>query len=329
MGSRVVGVAGIIASVAFAAGCGLSPSSGTPTPSNAWLSDDRITLAIELREKLGLRSDLAWVREVAELPDAAAAVLEFGIPLSLDELRGLRERSATLDTVISAVMAYAAEYPEEWASLYVDPAEGVVVALFTDHIDEHEADLRASLGASAPLVVRKADWTRSDLEAVFEHIRVDVVEGTFFLENHVYPLGVGVDEAANQVAVDVSSARMDLDAFLEEHYVAWGMLAITSDGTGARLMPTGTLTGRVVDRDGEPVPGVVIELTSAVAGAGPVGDIGNATDSNGRFRFTDVTAVSYQVWVYTSEEVGNRKLLGSDHVTVQVDRETDITIVTR
>ena len=307
-----------------------SPSSATPAPSspapspsaNPWLSDARINEAIRFREGVGLRSDPAWVRSVAERPDA---VFEFGIPMTPDELAEFQLRNANADAVIETVKAYGTDHPDAWAGAYID-SDRNVVAMFTRDLDAHAVALRSRVGAGAPLIVRQVDWTDAELQAVFRRIRDDVHQRTWFLVHDIYPLGVGVDTVANQVSVEVSSARSDLDALLEARYDAVGMLAIDSDGTGARLMPTGTLAGRVIDATGTPVAFVDLELTSDVAGAGSLSDVGLRTDAKGRFEIPDVTAVTYYVLVYTYDEVSGKRVLGHAPATVRPDRTTKVTI---
>ncbi len=303
-----------------------APSSPAPSPSvNPWLSGARITEAIRFREDFGLRSDLAWVRSVARMPDA---MFEFGIPMTPDELATLQRRNASADAIIETVKSYGAEHPDAWAGAYID-SDRNVVAMFTQDLDVHEAALRSRLGPAAPLIVRGVDWTDVQLQAVFRRIQDDGLKRGWFLAHGIYPLGLGVDTIANQVEVEVSSARTDLDAVLEARYDAFGMLEITSDGTGARLMPTGTLAGRVVDATGAPVALAGIELTSDVTGAGTVSDVGMITDSKGRFEIPDVTAVTYDVIVYTFDSSDTKHVLGHAPATVLPGRTTNVTITIR
>jgi len=299
------------------------PPSATPSPSaNPWLSEALISEAIQFRLRFGLRSDEAWVRTVAAMPDAETGIRAFGFPLTSDEVAVVERRSA----VVPTVETYGASHPDAWAGVYID-SDRHVVALFTRDLPMHNAALRSLLGPEAPLV-RGVEWTDAELQAVFGRIRDDVHQRKWLLAHDIYPLGVGVDTRANQVSVDVSSARTDLDKLLEARYDAVGMLTINSDGTGARLMPTGTLAGRVLDASGDPVAGVSIDLTSDVAGAGSHSETGSqTTDAEGRFEIPGVTAVTYDVLVYTFDEPDTKRVLGHAPATVRPDRTTTITIV--
>ncbi len=307
-----------------------SPPSVTPVPTspaaspsaNPWLADARINEAIQFREHSGLRSDLAWVRSVAQMPEA---VFDYGIPMTPDELASLERENTDADAISKTVKAYGADHPEAWAGAYVD-RDRTVVAMFTQDIEVHEAALRSRLGAEVPLIVRQVDWTDAELQAVVKRIHKEWLERSWFLAHDIYPLGLGVDTIANQVEVEVSSARTDLDAVLEARYDAAGMLEISSDGTGARLMPTGTLAGRVIDVTGAPVAGVDIELTSDIAGAGSIDDVGKRTNAKGRFEIYDVTAVVYDVIVYAFDDFGTKEMLGHARATVRPGRTTNVTI---
>jgi protocatechuate 3,4-dioxygenase beta subunit len=77
---------------------------------------------------------------------------------------------------------------------------------------------------------------------------------------------------------------------------------VTRTQADIRLTPLGSVSGRIADEDGRPLPGVQVQavrrplaggdlLGARVAGRGPTG----TTDSNGEYRIRDLTAGSYDV----------------------------------
>jgi hypothetical protein len=128
--------------------------------------DPRLAAAVAFREKIGLRSDLAWVRLVADDPAAQAGIPSVGVPLMPDELAALEQRASTAKAVALVVEDYIADHPEQYAGHYIDPASGVVTAMFTEAIPAHEAALLARVRPGAPLRVRLARWTMAELGAV-------------------------------------------------------------------------------------------------------------------------------------------------------------------
>ena len=64
---------------------------------------------------------------------------------------------------------------------------------------------------------------------------------------------VGADIPDNVVGIDISSANPDAGDLIVAHYSAPdGMIRVISDGTGAHLLPSGTVVGRVLQADGSP-----------------------------------------------------------------------------
>lgn len=113
-----------------------------PTPSsNPWLADERVAQAVAFRNKLGLRSDAAWVREVASMADA---IYEFEVPLTPEEFELLQDRSDSIDAVLKAVEEYGRLHREEWAGASQDVRSGTVIARFTANVAEHQAALWAT-----------------------------------------------------------------------------------------------------------------------------------------------------------------------------------------
>lgn len=292
-----------------------------PIATSHWLSDAAVDRAMLTRRVWGLRYDEPWVRSVATDPVSGAGIATYSIPLLPDEIAELDSRALARDEVMEVVEAYGEQQPE-WAGAYGDPASGGVFAKFTDDVEEHEAALRARLHPGNSLMVLDARWTFAALRDLQSRITQDAAR----LRSRGYHLlGVGVDVAANQTFVDVSTSDPDVAAFFARRFDADGMLVIRSDGTAVVGWQTGTLRGEVVDENGKAMPGVLIELDADVDGAGPRSDIGHATGPTGRFEFEDVTAVGYTVLVLEEAADGSRQI-GSARAFVRPDQVTEVTI---
>jgi hypothetical protein len=327
----------LLVTVALSAGCdaargpsGSLTASAAALPSataNPWLASDRIADAIKFRTSVRLRSDDAWVRQVAGDPAALAGVLAYNVPLLPSEVDAVKTLSANLHAILDIMRDYGALHPSEWAGATQEPSTNSVTARFTANLDTHRANLRNWLPPGARVNLVQVRWSLRELEAVRDRISEDW--GSDWLVDHdIYPLGLGINSSTNQVELDVSSARADLDGFLEGRYEAPTMLAITSDGTGVRLLPKGTLAGLVVHANGEPAGGLLIGLAPSVPGAGAHGDVGYGTNAAGRFRFERIEAVTYTVLVFTDAPADEAKLLGSsDPVTVRAGTTTNVRVV--
>lgn len=313
--------------------CGPSFPVGTTAPVSSsaeavgeaesrWTTDAELDRAMAFRRAAGLRSDRSWARFVATSPESRPGIAAFSVPLMPDELAQLQRRAATMDEIMPVVESYGTAHPEEWAGAYVDNAHGRAVALFTDRVAEHEDVVRRMLRPHAPLDVLDATWTLRELEALQKEITSQI---PWLREQDYYFLGAGVDLRANTVFLEVSSADPDAERTLIDHFDGSGKLMIVSDGTGARFLPTGTLTGTVTDPDGQPIEGLLVELEGDVPGTAGT-DIGQGTGQGGRFRFTDIAAIGYEILLY-AEDGDARILRGSDRAVVRAGKTTDLMIV--
>lgn len=254
-------------------------------------------------------------------PAAEMGVEAFSFPLLPSEVDTLERRARIADEAMPVIEAYGEAEPT-WAGAYVDRQTGAIVALFTDDIGRHQLALGRLLHPEAAVVVAEASWTLAELRRLQKSIAADAG----WLEEHGHKLlGVGVSISSNHTFVDVSSADPRIGEILAQRYDGAGRLAVTADGTGVRLWPTGTLTGLVVDKSGVPVPDLLVELVPDIPGAGPASDVGYATGPTGRFAFPDITAVRYFVHV-KAEGDPSEQVLGETEAIVRAGKTTEVTI---
>jgi hypothetical protein len=228
-----------------------SPVAGTVGPAvdpSAGASlDPAITYAISQRKQFGLRSDLAWVLAVAADPRARINMLDF---LMLpEEEAAFSQRQSDYDTVIAAVLAYAAGREAVFGGDYIDQVNHTVVALWTLDPQLHRLAILAQLRTSGPLAVRQVKYSEKQLRDLQDRIMSDV---DWMRGIGAQAMGVGADIIANATSLSISSANAAAPGQIRTHYgVPADMLKIDSDGTGIMLQPRGTIEGTVKTSDGK------------------------------------------------------------------------------
>jgi hypothetical protein len=200
--TRRFGLISAILLTAILSACGRFGSSGAPSQSDPLGEvDSDLRTAIELREDLGLRSDEAWVRQVAANPDADSDLI--GIPLTPAESRELEERFARSEDAAAMAGAYGREHPDTFAGLYVDQEHaGRIVVRFTADHERHQAALDALWGEPGVIVVEAAHFT----EAALQDIQHAIADARKDLERQgIVLIEVGSGGFENVVEVVVKS----------------------------------------------------------------------------------------------------------------------------
>lgn len=120
-------------------------------------------------------------------------------------------------------------------------------------------------------------WSEQELRGWQDRISADV---DWMSEIPARIESVGVRIEWNVVTVGVSSAASDAaERILAHHDAPAGMIRVTSDGTGAAMLPYGTVVGRVLLADGRP-PGPN-DLTRHAESVGRVRGQGPTLQSRG------------------------------------------------
>lgn len=276
------------------AGCAsVAPSSPGPTPSspgltpspsveqlvppcpgwvNRWGLDpttpEQLANAVRFRQEMGLPSDPELVAMMACRQDAN---VDFGgAPITAAEFAEIQRRGRNTDAIIGTVLVYTSRHPDEFGGLYIDHSRGgLLTVLWTARLAEHEAAIRAELQPSAPLAFRQVRWSEKALRALQDRVAADL---DWFKDIPAAPGTVGVDVIRNNVEIGISSANPDAAALITAHYaIPEGMITVISDGTGAVMLPFGTVKGVVVRRDGRLLGGSVGSLIIQARAGGPPG----------------------------------------------------------
>jgi hypothetical protein len=232
------------------------PETASPSPSSAPAtleplpSDPELRHIVELRRSAGLRADLEWIAAVAADPRATTFLL--AIPLLPEEEADVIARGEDADAVGQAVREYASAHADEFGGLYIDQESGAgVVTLWTGHLAEHEAAIRARTAPRSRVDFRLARYSEAYLRSLQDRISSDV---DWMTELPAQWQSVGVDVINNRTLLTVSSANPNAVALIEEHFDVGDALVVESDGTGAALVPWGWIAGSVRTAGGE-VPG--------------------------------------------------------------------------
>ncbi len=152
------------------------------------------------------------------------------------------------------MITYGEAHPAEWGGAYIDQeAGGLLVALFTDHIELHRIALFGQLSPAARLELRQVKRSQAELEAAKERVRAD---DAWFATIPADLTSLGLDTVGNRLTARVSSPNPNAAELIVKHF-GWDdtMLQVSSDGTGARLLARATLRVTVVDESGNPVSG--------------------------------------------------------------------------
>jgi len=300
------------------AGAGLTtatPASETASPAPL---PSEIAYAVAQRQRFGLRSDAAWVEQVAS--DSTARVGMLDIPLTPAEEQWFGARQATFDQVVAAVQAEAAEAPHQFGGVYIDQPSGQVVALFTTNLDQHRQAILDRVGPAAALAVRQVTYPEATLRALQDRISSDI---DWLKGIDAAALTIGVDVIRNQTTLELSSTNPDAPALALAHYgVPDDELAVTEDGTGAALLPRGTIDLTVTAPKGMPVSAGGWDLEFAGDGPGECGGEVGLGVVPGR-----VTEVPCQIGGWTVKLLDeNRAVVASGHVMVVAGKHVALAI---
>lgn len=334
MTSRIGAIALALTAWFLVAGCGpTAPPSPAPpaimetaaagtAPAAEPLPED-IAHAISQRQLFGLRSDEAWVRQVAADPRASINLLDF--PMLPEEEAEFQDRQSDFEQVATAVNAYAVGRGDEFGGVWIDQERHTVVAAWTANAELHRIGILAQLGGFGPLEVRLVAHAEQDLAAlqdriVAERAWLDTIPAAF--------ISSGVMTMENRVTLDVSSANPDAEALIMAHFgVGPDMLLVHSDGTGILLQPRGTVQGTVVTAAGAH-PGrndYMLAWTPDRPGSGDCGSmVGEGVPEDGRF---ELPCAPGGWTIAVQQSVGDGWVdIGRGHVVVPPGGEVELRI---
>ena len=312
------------------------PPTPTPAPTIGPLPTDLdpdIRDAIEMRRTFRLRFDLDWVLDVMQNP---AAYDLLGFPMLKEEGEQLGRDQAEQEGIIRAIYNHPAT-ADEFGGLYIDREvmPGIVVALFTRDVAAHDAAIRADLGDTELFATRQVKYSKRELDSIKERISEDM-GAEWALEIPAILTSVGTHISGNVVRIGVSSAAPDAATIIAAHYDLGDKIRVESDGTGAMLIPWGSVAGTVTfpGRKWYKAPKSTPVMLSSGGPGDAVGtcngsDMGYGVGSDGRFEYPcQVGRRTILLQVPTDEDgewrtIGRGTVVVNEGKTARLDIELD------
>ena len=250
------------------------------------------------------------------------------MPVYPDEATKLFKDVADQNEMTQIVVGYASAFPGESGGVYIDRDEhpGMITSLWTDHLPQHAAALATLLNGRANLV-RQVRYSEAELRALEDPIFADI-DWMEAIPARMQGLGVGIRE--NAMTMDVSSAEPTAIQQIVDHYGLGDKLVVTSDGTGAALVPAGEVKGKVRLKNGK-APGPTADLQidaihqESVPGSCGGGDMGFGVMPDGTFTYPCQAGTRILV-IYGWDDSGSRVELGRKTVRVIAGETVRVTI---
>jgi len=318
-------IAGIGACLLLSACAAPTPSGAVPTAervSQVPLSQADLEAAREVRLRFGLRADDVWIRAVAADPSSRVGLTELGVPMTPAEVADIRGRARDTEAVKEVVRSYAAEFPHDWAGMFVDQSQGGrVVAQFSQNVADHRAALVARVHPEASLDIRAVKWSLAELETNASRVETD---NDWFRQVDAVLYAADVDPMANRVRVRIVSDNPEAAALVRAHFGnEW---IYVEDERPPWSGPFGTLTVLVLDGAGRPVADVYCKPIPKVPEAWP-GDSGAFTGPDGICRFEPIASSSFRIEIRSRIEARD-EVIGEGAVSIPANGEARISIVT-
>ena len=260
----------------------IEPTAG-PSIDLAGLDKATVT-AIRIRTSYGLPADLETIRRAAADPSATD---EFGTPLFPAEIQELWARNDRSDRILSIIRSYVDAHAAVSGGLWIDQAAGGIVTLsFTDGLDQHRQALADLLAGRGVVAVVQARYSERELRKYQGRVSAD---SEWFRSIGAALTGVGYSTTENVLSIEVSSKNPDVERLVITRYdLPADAVKVESDGTGAHLLPSGTVRGRVLTAGGK-APGpndLMVDARGGDPGWCGGGDIGIGVDASGSFEIS-------------------------------------------
>jgi hypothetical protein len=193
----------------------VSPVSADPRSSTGSAAKEDDT---RFRGEVGLRIDKAYLRELREREQAGANDLDrsYGALLTKAEAQELRDRGRIATANAAAVRAFFSESSGLFGGMYLDHHDGgTLVVLVTGEAERLTHDLRTVVPDVARTRIATVAHSVAALDALNQHISGDIAA---MQQEGVELTGVGTDERANTVTVDVASLTPSVRDVLARRY---------------------------------------------------------------------------------------------------------------
>ena len=212
MRSHGPGVMILLLAVAALAGLAMPATAVGDDPDTASELSPEVRSAIRFREASGLEADVEYV--VRSFVDAEAFPdTTYGVPLTAAEARNLGDRQDRARATQPALDYAAAQV--DYAGMYFDQhQQGRPVFRFSDRVEVHREMLAGLVPADVDPLVEPADWSMTELMAVY----TDIVEDHATWETALPMVSVDVDVITNRVVVGLERSSPEAQPALAAVY---------------------------------------------------------------------------------------------------------------
>lgn len=270
-----------------------------------------------------MRADVEWAKLLAQDPAAVRRGVDsgIGIPVTPQEAAEIAVRERRTSQIGLALEDYAATIPDDWAGSWIDQTRGgIVVINVAGDLEAHRSELAQLFRPDAPIDVHLVERSLADLTGLADRIAADVA----WLEPAgIGYVGVGVDIAANVVAVSVLSNAADASVLVHGHYGIAEPIRVDVRPDERWKGGYGQLTIVVTDLGGRPVEGLECRLVPDDERALPDGPSGTKTLDDGTC-VEDIGATGYLVELVddSNQVVAKRRVIispgESEHLRVTI-----------
>jgi hypothetical protein len=210
-----------------------------------------------------------------------------------NEIAALQARARNSEAVVPVVLAYGHEHADDFGGAYIDQrGGGFVVVLFKDDTEIRADALSRLLHPDAKWVLREVQYSEAELNALHDRVASDAA---WLKSAGILLLGVATDVSTNRVEIVYDSHDVGAVDVIRERYQSDGMLTLALDPHPVAFQPRGSLTGRVIDSRGQPVPDLFIRAIGDIADAEPDGGVAYGTDADGAFFIPRLAAMGWEV----------------------------------
>jgi hypothetical protein len=306
----------------------IAEATPSPAPTDEPLPSDldpKVAHAIEMRRGSGLRHDLLFVLASMADPRATSNLLDF--PLYPEEEASLMANQADQDLAVSVIQAYAMGHTDEFGGIYIDRDKhpGVVTALWTDHLEDHQRAINDKLDGGF-VILRQVRYAETDLRDLQHTVSV-ATQGAWFDRIPAKVFSIGVSISGNVAVLRISSSNPDAPRIVAQHLNADDRLRVESDDTGAMLIPDGTVKGRVIRPDGRRLGenDLMLDDESTTPGGCGGGDMGFGIRNDGTFEYPCQAGLRTIV-VRQNIAEGEWKVIGRGTIKVLAHKTVKLTI---
>lgn len=270
----------------------LAVPSSTPTP----LDPADVTRWIQFRQAYGLRSDRAWVLQVASDP---VNTNEIDVPLTPAELSLVSSLNLSAQLLAPELKKFGELFSAEYAGVMIENTR--VVIQFSGQLEAHRAAIETLFGSDAPIDVRNATYSLQQLDKFAQEVEADrgwfPSVGAELFKSDSY-------ELTNSVRVRYIARDKAVEPLIRAHFGDPAWITVKWYGPPEWTGPRGNLRVSVVDRASHPVEVECLPESLDMAVASNYLPLESGPD--GKCEFDKLASVTWRVGIAYENRDGER-----------------------